>query len=144
MGYAEKMQRLCALRGVDQAALAARLGRSKSTISRILSGEQEPKLRLAFALARALGVTLDYLADDTLDAVPEGQLHQLTPDEFAILKIVRRLGAETAMDRLLGLAEGAPGGDDAGEESTRRENHSLRINPSQQNDEPENHEPKPE
>lgn len=101
MGYADKLQKLCALRGMDQATLAERLNRSKSSMSRILSGAQEPKLKLAHELAKALGVSLDYLADDSLEIEPNGEWVMLSEDELAILKIVRRLGMGAAIDRLL-------------------------------------------
>ncbi len=103
MGYAEKLQRLCALKGIDQAALAERLGLSKSSISRILGGVQEPKVRLAYELARALGVTLDYLMDDAAHEPPGTHWAPVSIDEAAILAIVRRLGYEAAMDRLLAV-----------------------------------------
>lgn len=103
MGYAEKMKRLCAIRGLDQSALAERLGIPKSSMSRIFSGVQEPKLLLAFRLARELGVTLDYLADDDHDADPAGHWTVLTDDEMTILKLVRRLGHDVAIDRLLAV-----------------------------------------
>ncbi len=106
MGYAEKLQKLCVLRGLDQSALAERVGVSKSSMSRILSGTQEPKLRLAYDLARALGVTLDYLVDDTLEVDAEGQWVVVSEDEMTVLKLVRRLGADTAIDRLLGVGNG--------------------------------------
>ena len=106
MGYAEKLQKLCVLRGLDQSALAERVGLSKSSMSRILSGTQEPKLRLAYDLARALGVTLDYLVDDTLEVDAEGQWVVVSEDEMTVLKLVRRLGADTALDRLLGVGNG--------------------------------------
>ena len=101
MGYTDKLQRLCALRGMDQSALASKVNLSKSSISRILSGTQEPKLRLAYDLAKALGVTLDYLVDDSPEIGPTDQLVMLSDDEVAILKIVRRLGTDVAFDRLL-------------------------------------------
>src|SRR5947208_5280102 len=99
MGYTDKLQRLCALRGMDQSALASKVNLSKSSISRILSGTQEPKLRLAYDLAKALGVTLDYLVDDSPEIGPTDQLVMLSDDELAILKIVRRLGTDVAFDR---------------------------------------------
>jgi hypothetical protein len=74
-------------------------------MSRILSGAQEPKLGLAHVLAKTLGVSLDYLVDDSLEAAPSGQMAVLTEDESTILKIVRRLGTSEAIDRLLGVAE---------------------------------------
>jgi transcriptional regulator with XRE-family HTH domain len=104
MGYTEKLQRLCALRGLDQYALAGKVRLSKSSISRILSGKQEPKLTLAYELAKALGVTLDYLVDDSPEIGPTDQLVMVTEDELTILKIVRRLGTEASLDRLVKVA----------------------------------------
>lgn len=103
MGYADKLRRLCVFRGFDRSGLAERAGLSRSSMSRILSGSQEPKLGVAFRLARILGVSLDYLADDSLESEPENVLAQLTSDELTLLKLVRRMGCEAAMDRLLGL-----------------------------------------
>lgn len=118
MGYADKLQKLCALRGMDQSTLAERLNRSKSSISRILSGVQEPKLSLAHELAKALGVSLDYLADDSLVTEPDGEWVMLSEDEVAILKIVRRLGIGVAIDRLLVVPKQNPNND------YNRSNHS--------------------
>ena len=119
MGYAEKLQKLCAMKGMDQSELAVQVGISKSSMSRIFSGAQEPKLYLAYQLARALGVTLDYLVDDTLEADPSGQLVAVSDDELIVLKIVRRLGCDASIDRLLGIGPGAPV---SAEEAGRRDN----------------------
>jgi transcriptional regulator with XRE-family HTH domain len=108
MGFADKIRRLCALKGLDQSTLAERIGISKSSMSRILSGLQEPKLRLAHELARALGVTMDYLADESDQDTPGDQMVELSDDERTILKIVRRLGHSLAMDRLVGINVPAP------------------------------------
>ena len=109
MGYAEKLQQLCALRGLDQSALAVKVGVSKSSMSRILSGVQEPKLRLAYDLAKALGVTLDYLVDDSPEFDPNAQLVMVSEDELTILKIVRRLSSNVSIDRLLAVPTPFPG-----------------------------------
>ena len=103
MGYADKIRRLCALRGLDQTELAARVNLTKSSMSRILSGAQMPKLDKAYELAKVLGVSLDYLVDDELEVAPSGQWILVTEDELTILKLVRRLGADPALDRLLGV-----------------------------------------
>lgn len=103
MGYTEKLHRLCALRGLDQSQLALKVGLSKSSISRILSGAQEPKLRLAYDLAKALGVTLDYLVDDSPEVSPTDQLVMISEEEMTILKIVRHLGPRPSIDRLLNV-----------------------------------------
>jgi transcriptional regulator with XRE-family HTH domain len=89
---------------MDQATLADRVGLSKSSISRILSGVQEPKLTLANELAKALGVTLDYLMEESLEIGPTQHLVTVTDEELMILKIVRRLGSSVAIDRLLNVA----------------------------------------
>src|SRR5690348_3689011 len=91
MGFPEKLRKLCAIRGLDQTTLAERVGISKSSMSRILSGAQEPRLGLACQLAGALGVTVDYLVNESLDADPAGQVVVVTDDEMTILKLVRRL-----------------------------------------------------
>jgi transcriptional regulator with XRE-family HTH domain len=83
--------------------LASKLGLSKSSISRIISGVQEPKLGLANTLAKTLGVTLDYLVEDSGDVGPLEHLVSVTDEELMILKIVRRLGSNVAMDRLLNV-----------------------------------------
>jgi transcriptional regulator with XRE-family HTH domain len=110
MGYTDKLQRLCALRGLDQSVLAQKVNLSKSSISRILSGAQEPKLLLAFSLAKALGVTLDYLVDDSQEVNATDQLVMVTEDEMTILKMVRRLGVEVSIDRLLNVPGQTPSG----------------------------------
>lgn len=109
---------------MDQSTLAERVGLSKSTMSRILSGVQEPKLSLAFDLARALGVTVDYLMADEPDATAAGQTVVVNDDELMILKIVRRLGVDEAIDRLLGVASGDAGAGTGGvAEEAERGNH---------------------
>jgi transcriptional regulator with XRE-family HTH domain len=77
-------------------------------MSRILSGVQEPKLRLAYDLAKALGVTLDYLVDDSPEVDPNAQLVMVTEDELTILKIVRRLSSNVSIDRLLAVPTPQP------------------------------------
>ena len=116
MGYAEKLKRLCALRGLDQSALAERLNVPKSSMSRIFGGSRELKLGLARELARELGVTLDYLVDDSVDDPSSDQFVAVREDELTVLKLVRRLGVEVALDRLLQVADSpATHSTDAGE-----------------------------
>jgi transcriptional regulator with XRE-family HTH domain len=104
MGYAEKLRKLCLLRGLDQSSLAERVGVSKASMSRILNGSQEPKLHLAHELARALGVTLDRLVGDSPADEAMGQWVVVTEDELTVLQISRRLGLGLAIDRLLGVS----------------------------------------
>ncbi len=89
---------------MDQSELAVRVGLTKSSMSRILNGSQVPKLDKARDLAQALGVSLDYLADDELEVRPAGQWVVVTDDEITLLKLIRRLGVEASLDRLIGLS----------------------------------------
>jgi transcriptional regulator with XRE-family HTH domain len=89
---------------MDQSELAHKVGLSKSSMSRILGGMQEPRLRLAYDLARALGVTLEYLVDGSPEDHPDARLVVVTEHELAILQIVRRLGSDVSLDRLLAVS----------------------------------------
>jgi transcriptional regulator with XRE-family HTH domain len=90
---------------------------SDSEISRILSGQSTPGLENAFRLARAVDLSLDFLADDALESDPLKAADPLSPDERRVLDLVARIGLsravlllenisfvgyETAMQRLLG------------------------------------------
>ena len=108
MGYADKLQQLCLLRGMDQVTLAHKVGVSKSSMSRILNGTQEPKIRLASDLAVALEVPLDYLVNDSAVLQAPAKSIPLTDDQLTILSIVDRLGYEVAIDRLLAVQGSAP------------------------------------
>ena len=59
-----------ARQGLNGQKLAQRSKVSDSEISRILAGKSRPGLENAFRLARAVGVSLDYLADDALEIDP--------------------------------------------------------------------------
>ena len=56
--------------GLNGQRLARKSEVSDSEISRILAGKSRPGLENAFRLAKAVGVSLDYLADDTLETDP--------------------------------------------------------------------------
>ena len=77
----EKLQMLMARYGLNGQKLARLSQVSDSEISRILQGKSRPGLDNAFRLARAVNVTLDYLADDSLDAEPPQPADHLTPEE---------------------------------------------------------------
>jgi transcriptional regulator with XRE-family HTH domain len=103
MGYVDKLHKLCLMRGMDQVTLARKVGISKSSMSRILSGSQEPKLRLAYELAKVLGVTLDSLMNEDMPIGPSAKTVPLTEAQLTILSIIDRLGYEEAIDRLLAV-----------------------------------------
>lgn len=108
MGYADKLQQLCLLRGMDQVTLAQKVGVSKSSMSRILNGTQEPKIGLASDLAAALEVPLDYLVNDSAVMQSPVKTMPLTDEQLTILSIVDRLGYEAAIDRLLAVQRTTP------------------------------------
>jgi hypothetical protein len=48
-------------------------------------------------------VTLDYLVEESAEIGPNHHLVTMTDEELMILKIVRRLGSNAAIDRLLNV-----------------------------------------
>ncbi len=90
------------LKGFNQQQLARASGVSDSEVSRILAGKSQPGLENALKLARAVGVSLDYLADDTQDA--ETQRERVTdPWESEALELVREVGPREAVQLLLAV-----------------------------------------
>jgi transcriptional regulator with XRE-family HTH domain len=113
----DKLHMLMARQSLNGQKLARLSQVSDSEISRILKGKSRPGLDNAFRVARAVGVTLDYLADDSLDAEPPHPADVLSPDErklvalaqkigtaevLTILENIRFLGYDVAMSRLIG------------------------------------------
>jgi transcriptional regulator with XRE-family HTH domain len=117
MNLKDKLQMLMARQSLNGQKLARMSQVSDSEISRILQGKSRPGLDNAFRLARAVGVPLDYLADDAADtevvesgdSVTTEQRKILTlaqkiggPEVVTLLEMIRFLGYETAMSRLIG------------------------------------------
>ena len=69
---------------------------SDSEISRILAGKSRPGLENAFRLARAVGVSLDFLADDSLETDPLEHDDPLSADERELLDLAHGIGAARA------------------------------------------------
>lgn len=60
MEFRELLQRYLDASGMTQAELAARLGTSRSSIGNLMQGSsREPSLHKAYAISKALGVSLD-------------------------------------------------------------------------------------
>lgn len=90
--FSEKLLQKILQLGLNGQKLARRSEVSDSEISRIMNGKSLPGLENAIALARAVGVSLDFLADDTMDAEPN-QLQELANEhETSILKLVKEIG----------------------------------------------------
>jgi transcriptional regulator with XRE-family HTH domain len=119
MKLKDKLQMLMARHSLNGQKLARLSQVSDSEISRILQGKSRPGLDNAFRLARAVGVSLDYLADDSVDVEEDSagpgdsvsieQRKILTlaqkiggPEVVTLLETIRFLGYEAAMGRLIG------------------------------------------
>ncbi|MDR3638283.1 MAG: helix-turn-helix domain-containing protein [Isosphaeraceae bacterium] len=116
MELKEKLHAQMSRLGLNGQKLARISGVSDSEISRILNGKSRPGLENAYRLAKAMGVSLDYLADDGLDVDPLAHADPLSLDEREVLDLargigltkasrvlenIRIIGYETAMRRLL-------------------------------------------
>jgi transcriptional regulator with XRE-family HTH domain len=117
MELKQKLQLLMARKSLNGQKLARLSQVSDSEISRILQGKSRPGLDNALRLAQAVGVSLDFLADDKLETEPSPPEDALSSEErkllsvcqklgcteaLAILENVRFLGYEVAMSRLVG------------------------------------------
>src|ERR1700761_5433698 len=83
-------------RGLNGQKLAKISKVSDSEISRILAGKSRPGLENAFRLARAVGVSLDYLADDALEIDPLEHKDPLSADERELLDLGHAIGPARA------------------------------------------------
>jgi transcriptional regulator with XRE-family HTH domain len=104
MKYPEKLTKLIDLRETSQSRLARATGLSQTAISEMTRGERRPYADQAFAIAKALGVSCDYLIDDELDDPPPAELSR---EEYAVLVAFRGIGiaADVAVKRMLGEVE---------------------------------------
>jgi transcriptional regulator with XRE-family HTH domain len=84
-------------RGLNGQKLAKISKVSDSEISRILAGKSRPGLENAFRLARAVGVSLDYLADDSLETEPLKTADPLSSEEREVLDLARAIGCARAV-----------------------------------------------
>ena len=66
MNFSEKLKALRGQHGLGQTELATKAGLTANKVQRYEQTDQKPKGDDALALARALGVTADYLLDDSL------------------------------------------------------------------------------
>lgn len=96
MKFEEKLHKQMLLKGFNQRRLARASQVSDSEVSRILRGESIPGLENALRLARAVGVSLDYLADDALELDTSRIGGQLAADEQDVLDLASELGPRLA------------------------------------------------
>ena len=97
MKLKDKLQMLMTRANLNGQKLAKLSSVSDSEISRILQGKSRPGLDNAFRLAKAVGVSLDYLADDSLDHEPGQLVDAMSSDERKILAVIHKIGVSEAM-----------------------------------------------
>lgn len=85
---------------MTQAELAKPVGVNQQRIAKWENGDGLPSMEQGLRLARALGVSYEYFADDAADRPP---LPAISEDEAAILQLYRALGL-TVADGLRRLA----------------------------------------
>jgi transcriptional regulator with XRE-family HTH domain len=106
----KKLKRLCDAKGLNQTDVMRITNASKGTASNWMKGKPNggtaPDLESALKLARALGVPLDYLADDDMDEPPSPP-RTLDPADALFLSTVKTLGFtyEQAIDWLHKVAK---------------------------------------
>jgi transcriptional regulator with XRE-family HTH domain len=116
MKFSDKLTRLLDTSGKSQSQVARETGIHQTAISDMTKGKRRPYMDQALSLARSLGVSLDFLADDALDAPPALASPELNYDEKTVLLVVKALGLdlETAIRRLYGKAKVDPDWDTEG------------------------------
>lgn len=100
MRYEEKLRKQMLLKGFNQQKLARLSGVSDSEVSRILGGKSQPGLENALKLARAVGVSLDALADETIEPGSNENGQKPDPWEAELLDLARALGPKQAVQVL--------------------------------------------
>ncbi|MBX6313973.1 MAG: helix-turn-helix transcriptional regulator, partial [Isosphaeraceae bacterium] len=96
MKLEEKLRKAMILKGFNQQKLARASRVSDSEVSRILGGKSQPGLENALRLARAVGVSLDYLADDAIEEDTTRATAVEQAEERELLELARELGPRQA------------------------------------------------
>ena len=94
--FSEKLGQKILQLGLNGQKLARKSDVSDSEISRIMNGKSLPGLENAIALARAVSVSLDYLADDSLDVDPNQPKESADERETTIQRLAREIGFKQA------------------------------------------------
>ena len=98
----ERIEEQIKRRGWTQGQLAARSGVKQGHISLILSGARRPRWDILAALARALDVSLDWLATGEM-----WERDALTPEEAAHVANLRAIREPAIVELILGMARDA-------------------------------------
>lgn len=104
MKYAEKLYRQLVRLGWNQQKLSRASGVSDSEVSRILAGKSNPGLENAYRLAKAVGVSLDFMANEELTEDPRLESAGLTDAQRELLAIANSIGMRQ-VTQLLDIVE---------------------------------------
>ncbi|WP_258723240.1 helix-turn-helix domain-containing protein [Cellulomonas sp. NS3] len=105
---APRLRRLRTLRGVTLTALAAETGISKSTLSRLETGQRRPTLELLLALSLAYRVPLDDLVGAPDVADPRVRLRPRRVKGRTVIPLSRQPGAAQAWKILIPTSKSTP------------------------------------
>lgn len=98
MTFLDRILELAADRGWNQTDIELRARLPRGRISKWINGQGEPSLSHALAIAKALGVSIDSLADSSSPWPPAAPL---TREDDLIVQLARDLGYDRARKRLL-------------------------------------------
>lgn len=87
-----RLKRIRSIRGVSLADLAVTTGISKSTLSRLETGQRKPSLELLLPLAQAYGVPLDELVGAPEVGDPRVHLRPRTVNGRTVIPLTRQPG----------------------------------------------------
>lgn len=102
MNVLEKILAAARREGMNQAAFERWAGLPQGRVSKWRGGQSEPTWAQIVGWAREFGLSLDFLADDDLDSPPPPEI---TDEERAVLRMVRRIGVDEAERRLLNVPD---------------------------------------
>lgn len=109
MTYADKVDQLLNLKGWNQQDLVRSVGDlSASTVTGWKKGAT-PRIDVALKVARALGVSLDYLADEAIEIYHSSLSVDESPEASALDQVVKLIGPAEALRRILGTGPAAGG-----------------------------------
>lgn len=131
MNFGDKVRGLMKSRGLTQKTVALSLGTNQPVVSDWVRNDTPPVDRgRLIALARLLGVSVDYLIDDAMET-PDAK--DLTLDEKTILDVIKalRLSKDEVIRRLYGPPKYGDGGGNGGESDPGAHQGQARLLSSQ-------------
>jgi transcriptional regulator with XRE-family HTH domain len=103
-----RLKRLRTQRGMSLAALSARTGISKSTLSRLETGQRRPSLELLLPIVRAYRIPLDELIGGPEAVDPRVRPTPRRVDGSVVLPLTRRPGPQQTFKTIIPAARTAP------------------------------------